>query len=164
MWWFTSLCKILLKNRWSAKNLKKSPRLSFWDGRLTFSIDPDGQYINTNRKSMRWAFHFIFVELWRTKLATLVIYSRSRVEIEPKSPISRKRLFQRTSALSRWHRPNSGFPLSTQRNWTMCSWNSKGSSQLLDLHFQFLIQRSTEIPSDPPCRWAPHDVFSTSLD
>ena len=54
-------------------------------------------------------------------------------------------------SISRQHRPNSGFPLSTQRDWTMCGWNSKGSSQLLDLHFQFLIQRSSVLLTDPPC-------------
>ena len=55
--------------------------------------------------------------------------------------------------LSRRHRPNSGIPLSTRKAWTMCGWNSKGSSQLLDLHFQFLIQRSSVLLTDPPCRY-----------
>ena len=52
-------------------------------------------------------------------------------------------------SLSRQHRPNSGFSSTVQRDWTMCSWNSKGSSQLLNLHFQFLIQRSSVLLTDP---------------
>ena len=50
---------------------------------------------------------------------------------------SRKRLFQRAFVLSRRHRPNSGFPLNAEMDWAMCGWNSKGSPQLPDLHFQF---------------------------
>ena len=47
------------------------------------------------------------------------------------------------------------FSLNTRVDWTVCGWNSKGSSQLLDLPFQFLIQRSTLLFKDPPCRNPP---------
>ena len=53
------------------------------------------------------------------------------------------RVFQRAFVLARRHRPNSGFPCAVRMELAVCSWNSKGSSQLLDLPFQFLIQRST---------------------
>ena len=127
---------------------EKSSRLSFWDEKATFSIDSDGRSIYTDRKSMRWAFHFIFVELRRTKLATFVIF----LVQESKSSISRKRLFQRAFVLSRRYRSNSGFSGNASMDWTVCGWNSKGSSQLLDLPFQFLIQRSSVLFTDPPCR------------
>ena len=64
------------------------------------------------------------------------------------------RVFQRAFVLARRHRPNSGFPGAVRMELAVCSWNSKGSSQLLDLPFQFLIQRSTLLFTDPPCMYA----------
>ena len=53
--------------------------------------------------------------------------------------------------LSRRHRSNSGFPCDPRMDWTWWIWNSKGSSQLFDLPFQFLIQRSSVLFTVPPC-------------
>ena len=71
--------------------------------------------------------------------------------VSKSDPKSNFRVFRGFHLLSRRHRSNSGFPLNARMDWTWWVWNSKGSSQLLDLHFQFLIQRSTLLFTDPPC-------------
>ena len=58
-------------------------------------------------------------------------------------PKSNFRVFRGFHLISRRHRSNSGFPSDPRMDWTWWIWNPKGSSQLLDLPFQFLIQRST---------------------
>ena len=66
-------------------------------------------------------------------------------------PKSNFRVFRGFHLLSRRHRSNSGFPCAVRMDWTWWIWNSKGSSQLLDLPFQFLIRRSSLLFTDPPC-------------
>ena len=54
--------------------------------------------------------------------------------------------------ISRRHRPNSGFPGNVRMDWTVCGWNSKGSSQLLDLHKGERLQNTAQLARNPALR------------
>ena len=64
--------------------------------------------------------------------------------VSKSDPKSNFRVFRGFHLLSRRHRSNSGFPCDPRMDWTWWIWNPKGSSQLLDLPFNFWSE-------DPPC-------------